>query len=91
MASTKTNIRNLKQLTNDMMKVYSELRDGEIDIEKAEALSSISRTIVGGCKVIIDTKVLEQKIGDVQLVTGDGNLEDRKPVAQLSEGRRKAS
>lgn len=78
MANTKTNIRNLKQLANDMMKVYSELRDGEIDIEQAETLSSIARTVVGATKVVVDTRILESKVGNLQLIDGDASLPDEK-------------
>jgi hypothetical protein len=78
MKTSKTNIRNLKQLTNDVFKVYSELRNGTISIDLALTLSGIARTGIGGVKTYVDAQIHASKVGELQLVQGDGSLEDNE-------------
>ncbi len=47
-------IKNVTDLTKDLIKVYAELRSKKIGLQEAKTISNIAGKLIGTCKVQID-------------------------------------
>lgn len=50
---TNTKINNVTDLRNDLIQVYSELREGKLALKEAKQTALVANTIVATCKVQI--------------------------------------
>jgi hypothetical protein len=69
-----TKIKNLHELGTDLLEVYSQLRDGNIEKSTAKALSSVAGKVIDTLKVQMRYNSIKANIDKVQLLERPKNV-----------------
>jgi len=76
--------KNLNDLAADLMKVYDELRDGTIELDKAKTLAKVAASVIQTSKVMLDYQMWKTPKGDIDKST-ISVIEEKFDVVELKE------
>lgn len=61
-------ITNLQLLSKDLLEVYSQLREGNIEVKKAVGLANVAGKVIMATKVVMDYNTVKNNIDKIDLL-----------------------
>lgn len=69
----------IEDLRNHLFEALEMLKDGEMDVDRAKAVSGVAQTIINSAKVEVDYLRLTEQRSGTQFIPDEGGRQDELP------------